>query len=321
MSSIIVKDQRYPLTPGATVLDTLLDAGLEVPFSCRAGACQSCMLRASHGTIPVAAQQGLKDTLKAEGWFLACRCKPTSELSIDLDASATPTLSARVVAKQQLSPHVMGLWLQSGEPLKYFAGQYLTLWRDAATGRSYSLASLPEERQLELHIARVNGGALSSWLHDTLEIGDSLNIQGPMGDCFYLPGDPEQPLLLVGTGTGLAPLYGIMRDALQQGHSGPIHLFHGARTADYLYYHDKLTTLSAQVNNLYYYPSLVDAGDGMPAEGVEIGAVDQLLKQHLPVLEGWRVFLSGAPDIVKQLRKQCFLAGASSNAIHTDPFG
>lgn len=321
MSSIVVKDQRYPLTPGATVLDTLLHAGVEVPFGCRAGACQSCLLRATSGTIPAEAQQGLKETLKAAGWFLACRCQPVDELTIDLSAQATPMQRARLVEKRPLSPRVMGLWLKPEEPFDYRAGQYLTLWRDASQGRSYSLASLPgEDSLLELHIARIDGGIVSGWVHDALQLGDEITIQGALGECFYVAGDLAQPLLLVGTGTGLAPLYGIVRDALRNGHHGPIHLFHGARTRDYLYYHDEVSALAARHDNLHYHPSLVEGSDPLAGD-VEIGPVDQLLTRHLPTLAGWRVYLSGAPDIVAKLRKQCFLAGAASKAIHTDPFG
>ncbi|HEY0634177.1 MAG TPA: 2Fe-2S iron-sulfur cluster-binding protein [Gammaproteobacteria bacterium] len=321
MSSIVINDQRYPLAPGATVLETLLNAGVEVPFGCRAGACQSCLLRAIAGTVPVEAQQGLKETLKAEGWFLACRCQPIDELTIDLNAQNAPPFKGRVVEKRLLSPRVMGVWLRPERPFDYRAGQYLTLWRDENHGRSYSLASLPgEDPLLELHIARIDGGAVSGWVHDGLQVGDELPLQGPLGECFYVAGDPHQPLLLVGTGTGLAPLYGVLRDALRNGHLGPIHLFHGARSRDYLYYHAELTALSAQHANVHYHPSLVESAE-QPAEGVELGPVDQLIARHLPALNGVRVYLSGAPDIVAKLRKQCFLAGAASKEIHTDPFG
>jgi len=321
MSSIVVNDQRYPLAPGATVLDTLLDAGLKVSYGCKAGACQSCLLRASSGTIPDEAQQGLKETQKAEGWFLACRCNPVDEITIDLSAGVVQKQIAQVVEKRLLSPRVMGLWLKTDEPLSYRAGQYITLWRDDSVARSYSLASMPgNEPYLELHIARIDGGAVSTWVHDELQVGDPLQLQGPNGECFYTAGNAAQPLLLVGTGTGLAPLYGVVRDALLNGHSGPIHLFHGARTVDYLYYHAELLALCAQHKNLHYHPSLVQAGMIEPDE-VEIGPVDQLVAQHLPKLEGWRVYLSGAPDIVNQLRKRCFLAGAAIKEIYTDPFG
>lgn len=321
MSSIIVNEQRYPLAPGATVLDTLLDAGLEVSFGCRAGACQSCLVRATGGAIPAVAQHGLKETLRAEGWFLACRCEPAGELILDLNADPQPRLPAQVVAKRELSPRVMGLWLETEQPLAYRAGQYITLWRDEGTGRSYSLASLPgDEPHLEMHIARIDGGELSPWVHDTLQVGEQVAIQGAAGECFYAATDPQQPLLLVGTGTGLAPLYGVLRDALRKGHRGPIHLFHGARTPDYLYYHAELMSLGARHGNLHYHPSLVETAGQAPA-GVELGPIDQRVARHLPELAGWRVYLSGAPDIVGLLRKQCFLAGAPSKEIHTDPFG
>lgn len=302
------------------MLDTLLEAGLPTPYGCRAGICQSCLLRASAGEIPDAAQEGLKHSLKEQGWFLACRCRPEGALRVDFEAAAPPPVAARIVSKQRLAPRVMGLWLEPDRALDYHAGQYVTAWRDDTTGRCYSLASLPEESLLEFHVARVDGGALSPWLHETAGVGDVLDLRGPIGDCFYSPDDPEQPLVLIGTGTGLAPLYGVVRDALRHGHSGPIHLFHGARTTAHLYYRDKLRALSDAFENLHYYPSVHDVDGATLPPDVMTGAIDQLVKHHLPALAGWRVFLSGAPDIVNHLRKQCFLAGAASGAIHADPF-
>lgn len=52
-----------------------------------------------------------------------------------------------------------------------------------------------------------------------------------------------------------------------------------------------------------------------------MGALDQLVGERLPELSDWRVYLSGAPDIVNQLRKKGFLGCAASKEIHTDPFG
>ena len=65
----------------------------------------------------------------------------------------------------------------------------------------------------------------------------------PKGNCFYIPDNPEQNLLLIGTGCGLAPLYGIIRDALAQGHRGAIKLYHGSKTVESLYMSKELKVL------------------------------------------------------------------------------
>ena len=62
---------------------------------------------------------------------------------------------------------------------------------------------------------------MSGWLGTEARPGEAVRLQGPVGECFYVPGQPEQPLLLAGTGTGLAPLYGIVRDALAAGPHRP----------------------------------------------------------------------------------------------------
>ena len=71
--------------------------------------------------------------------------------------------------------------------------------------RSYFLASVPNlDRHLEFHTKRLPGGQMSNWMFNDMKIGESVDIQGPNGSCFYLPGAPDQSLLLIGTVTGRA---------------------------------------------------------------------------------------------------------------------
>ena len=74
MPTLTWEGQSIPVAPGESALDALLGAGVSVPHSCRAGACQSCLVNASAGTIPPSAQQGLKPALIAQGYLLACLC-------------------------------------------------------------------------------------------------------------------------------------------------------------------------------------------------------------------------------------------------------
>jgi ferredoxin-NADP reductase len=158
---------------------------------------------------------------------------------------------------------------------------------------------------------------MSTWLCAEARLGDAVRIQGPAGECFYLPGRPEQSLLLAGTGTGLAPLYGIVRDALAQGHTGPLWLFHGAREPQGLYLVEQLRELASRHSNLHYRPSVLE---GRLGEGVHVGPLDALLRAECPKPVGWRAFLCGNPEQVLSLRKKLFLAGLSLKDIHADAF-
>jgi len=303
-----------------SLLEALLTQGCEIPNSCRAGACQSCLMQATKGEIPAQAQAGLKETLKAQGYLLACRCYPHQDMEVRLPASDAVRIPVTVVEEEMLAADVKRLRVRPEADFVYRPGQYVTLWCDARLGRSYSLASVPgRDDHLEMHIKLVPDGRMSRWVHEQLHVGDRLLLQGPAGNCFYVPGAPRQNLLLAGTGTGLAPLYGIARDALLAGHQGDIYLLHGAPEPSGLYLREELAAL-ARVHENFHYISCVLASDGPLPEGVQLGAIDELALGVAPSLVGWKIYLCGVPQLVNQLRKKIFLAGAGINDIYADPF-
>jgi NAD(P)H-flavin reductase len=318
MSRIRYEAQWYPLQSEETVLDGLLRQGIAVPHACKSGVCQSCLMRAASGSVPEKAQVGLKETLKARNYFLACSCKLETGAELEVGGGADELrVPARLDSMTPLSGDVLRVRLRPEAPFEFRAGQYLTLLRPDGLARSYSVASLPREGLLELHVRLLPGGAMSGWLRTEARPGDEVKIQGPAGDCFYIPGRPDQPLLLAGTGTGLAPLYGIVRDALEQGHTGPLWLFHGARDPRGLYLVEELRELAARHPNLHYRPSVLE---GRLEEGVQVGALDALIRAECPKPVGWRAFLCGNPELVLSLRKKLFLAGLSLKDIHADAF-
>ncbi|MFP2932973.1 FAD-binding oxidoreductase [Pyxidicoccus sp. 3LG] len=259
---------------------------------------------------------GLKDTLVAQGYFLACTCRPPAGTELEVAGAEALRVPARITSLSPLSASVLRVRLATDAAFEYHAGQYVSLVRGDGLARSYSLASLPREEELELHVRLIPGGAMSGWLVGGARVGDRVFLQGPAGSCFYVPGRPEQPLLLAGTGTGLAPLYGIVRDALRAGHTGPIWLFHGARTPDGLYLRDELRSLADRHPQLSYRPSVLAEGSRDVAEG----ALDVLIRAECPKPVGWRAWLCGDPQLVLSLRKKLFLSGLSLKELHVDSF-
>lgn len=318
MPVITFEGKGYHCKEGETVLESLTRHGVLIPSSCQSGVCQTCITKAVKGTPSVASQQGLKDTLADQNYFLACICKPEEDMELSVADVAEKKVSASIIEKTLLNESVIRIRLKTEQPLDYIAGQFMNVMHpETGVTRSYSLASLPREDFLELHIKRVPDGRVSGYFHDDAKLGDQLSLMGSAGDCFYTDRDLDQPLLLVGVGTGLAPLYGILRDALARGHRGKIHLFHASLAVQGLYYMDELYALADENEQVQYTPCVLH-GEA-PRDG-EQGDLQQVLKKSHPDLKGWRVYVCGDPAIVNGLKQTCFMSGAKMTGIYSDPF-
>jgi NAD(P)H-flavin reductase/ferredoxin len=318
MPRVTCDGRAVAVRPGQRLLDALLEAGLTVPHSCRAGACQSCLVKATGGTPPAAAQAGLKDSLRAQGYFLSCAAELREDLEITLDGARELSVPARIAEVDALSRDVVRVMVTPSALLPHRAGQFVTLVRPDGLARAYSIASLPHAAStaLELHVRVHPKGRMSRWLASPEAPGAAVAVRGPAGACFYTPSDPTQPLLLAGTGTGLAPLWGIARDALSAGHTGPIELWHGARVPGGFYLVDEIMALCRQHAQVTFRRCVLDGPSG---PGIETGRLDEVLLARGP-FAGRRIFLCGDPELVQGLKRRMFLAGAALRDIHADPF-
>jgi NAD(P)H-flavin reductase/ferredoxin len=301
-----------------SVLESLTAQGASIPSSCRAGVCQACLMRAVKGKVPSQAQSGLKPSLLVTNHFLACVCYPQEDIEVELPDEAFAKIATRVSHIKPLGANILGVWLTPSVPLEYRAGQFIRLYMDDTTARPYSLASLPGvDDELELHVRRVPGGLVSGWIFDKLRVGDSVAISEAMGDCIYVPGEPEQNMMLIGTGSGLAPLYCIAQEAMRKGHRGEIRLYHGSNSQDGIYLADELKRFARTNSNFNYVPCVAAAA--VPEGYAKGRALDLALQDH-PDLSRWRVYLSGNPEMVNSGKRMAFMAGASMRDIFADAF-
>lgn len=305
---------------GKSLLETLETKGFTVPSSCRAGVCQSCLMQATEGAPPAAAQKGLKPSLQEQGYFLACRCYPERPFGCTLGDDAIAPLKTRVLASRLLSPDVVLVRLGFNGEWGFRGGQFVNLHRPDGLVRSYSIASLPEDGpHIDIHVRRAPQGRMSAWIHDELAVGQEVEIRGPHGDCFYGADAPDETLLLAGTGTGIAPLYAVLRAALQAGHKGAIHFFQGGRSRDRLYFVDELAMLAEAHPNIRYTQVLLEGGANGDGP-VKNGKLDESVLAGIGAYKNGRAYVCGDAEIVHLLRKKLFLAGMSMRRIHSDAF-
>jgi len=275
-------------------------------------------VRAEDSPPPTAAQTGLSETQRENNYFLACLCTPPGNFAATTEGAASICLPARVLAINKINATIARVRLEFPAPYNYRPGQFLNLYREGGLVRSYSIASIPQEESfVELHVRRLDHGRMSSWIHDELKAGQQVEAGIPLGECYYRSATPDQPLLLIGTGCGLAPLYGVVPDALSRGRRAPVWLYHGSSDYDGSYLVDKLRVLESEYDN-FQYVACLSRGD--IKQGMESGRADEAALERHRDLSGWRIYLCGHPEMVTKTRKKAFLAGAAFGTIHADPF-
>jgi ferredoxin-NADP reductase/ferredoxin len=315
---LLLNGKVYECRAGETVLDALLRQHVEVSYACRQQICLSCIMRSLNGAPPPASQVNLKESLRLQKCFLACGCYPERDMEIALPQESIMQVSAEVVERNRLNPYTLELVLQCNTPLDYHAGQTVFLMNVELIGKRLPIASPTSAKdtgRYEVHVQRILGSLFSEWAHDRLRVGDKMTLCGVDGELFYILGQPRKPLLLAGWNGGLGALMGILQDAFENDHLGPVYLFHGATCRNYLYFVDELAEIDRHYPN-FHYVACVEQG---PAPGgCHSGTVAAAARELLPKLTGWSIYLCGPGEPVHQMQRQAYLAGAAMNEIYRE---
>ena len=127
-------------------------------------------------------------------------------------------------------------------------GQHVDVRLTAEDGyqaqRSYSIASAPEPDRLAITVERIEDGEVSPYLSSVLEVGDQLELRGPIGGYFVWDPDDAAPVLLVAGGSGIVPLMSMVRHHAAIASDVSFRLLSSTRTLDDLLYGDELAALA-----------------------------------------------------------------------------
>jgi CDP-4-dehydro-6-deoxyglucose reductase len=321
---------------GETVLEALERSGYALPNNCRAGACGECKVHVRSGEFDqgFVLDMALSQDERAEGFGLMCMAKPLGPMVIDWGTEdAKPKLFppraaqyAVLVDRIARTPRITEFVLRPlGEPMRFWPGQYLQLG-DPGAGipvRSYSLASAPRpDGELKLQVTRAEAedkdplaGRTSRWLHDEVQLGDTLRFSGPHGTFI---GDPaaDTPVLCLAAGSGLAPILSLTEAALRRGYKPPVTLMFSAREPADLYDVGLMRYWALRYPNFRYLPTTTR----VQADGMLHGRITAILGEHFPDLSGHSVFIAGTTSFVDDCVFKVKELGARPALIHTEGF-
>jgi CDP-4-dehydro-6-deoxyglucose reductase, E3 len=324
---IATSGKEFSARPGETVLAAALRQGIVLPYSCKNGTCASCKCRLVEGHIeyPYNPPTALEDDDFSTGQALSCQAVADTDLTIEAreieQVADIPVrrLPARVESMEKFTPEVMciRLKLPQAARLQFLAGQYIDILQPGGKRRAFSIASAPSEAEfIELHIKHIDGGGFTGHVFDDMEVKEILRMEGPLGT-FFIRRSSNRPMIMVGGGTGFAPLKSMIEELIESGDDRPLELFWGVNTEADLYARDLIERWAETLPHFRFIPVLVDPEEDWSGER---GFVHEAVVRHHPDLSPFEVYMSGPPAMIHAARHDFIDAGVPEDRLFYDSF-
>lgn len=301
--------EQIEVEDGQTILQAALRNGVWLPFACGHGTCGTCKVQVLEGDVDLgeASTFALMDSERDDGKVLVCCATLESDVTIEADIDVDEDFEGYPVEDYQatvtqivdLSPTIKGVHLKLDRGMTFQAGQYINIDLPGVEGsRAFSLANPPSRAdEVELHVRLVEGGAATTYIHQQLKEGDTLNLSGPYGQFFVRSSQPGDLIFIAG-GSGLSSPQSMILDLLEQQDDRQIVLFQGARNVEELYNRELFEGLARDHENFTYVPALSQAEDDAGWQGFK-GYVHDAAKAHFEGrFSGRKAYLCGPPPMI-----------------------
>jgi len=217
--------------------------------------------------------------------------------------------------------------LPGGDRFAFRAGQFISMHLPAAAGRAgngsddvraYSIASAPRPAGFDLCLNRVAGGRFSNYLCD-LPPGGSIRFEGPFG-FFTLPERLHRDLVFVATGTGIAPVRGLLQELFAPGRvtDREVWLIFGVRYPETILYRGEFEQLAAGHVNFHFWPTLSRAPESWTGcRGHVQPHVEALCRDRVGQLD---IYICGLKLMVDDVRARLKAFGFDRKQIHYEKY-
>jgi 3-phenylpropionate/trans-cinnamate dioxygenase ferredoxin reductase subunit len=302
---LVINGKTVKASYGETLVDAGLSGWVAIPHDCCSGQCETCRVNVVSGHVD--------DSGTAEkGTVLACQAKVIGNASITFDHVADlAKRSGLVTGITTLTSDIVEVTVLLGTPIDFKPGQYLSVKfagfpaRELSPTVRHDGTAAPGE--LVFHIRRYPGGVVSTQVGATIKPGHRVQVRGPFGNAFLRDGDG--PIVLIGGGTGWAPIWSVAAAARRQQRHRDLIVIAGSRDAEGLYMRRSLDWLIE--DGVRDVIAVAETGAG--------GAVRRGRPTHyLPSLGPEdTVFVAGPPPLVDSVKLKSRAAAARCYA---DPF-
>ncbi|MCL6571250.1 MAG: 2Fe-2S iron-sulfur cluster binding domain-containing protein [Bacillus sp. (in: Bacteria)] len=315
---------------GETVLEAAFRQGVALMHGCKEGQCSTCKSLLLDGDVEMDRYStfALPDHEKEDGYILLCKTLCYSDIKVELlqyDEDALKisipikTFQTFIESIESVTHDIRKLTLKLEEPEKinFHAGQFVDIYAPGGNFyRSFSMGNTPNESgKLEFMIKIFKDGKFSTLLDEKLQVGDQLEVRGPFGNCIRRE-DNQGDILLIGGGSGMAPLWSILNDMNQKNVKRNVTFFYGARSKRDLFYLEKFAEIEKHLAGFRFVPALSEPSeeDNWTGEtGFITDVIDRYLKSSATSSKDLEAFLCGPAPMI-----DAAIAVLRDNGVTTD---
>lgn len=320
--TIIPSNISFPASDKETLLDSALQAGVILNYSCKSGACGVCKAKVVSGEV---ASEGSNIPLSCDeqdqGVVLTCCSRALTDCTLEADYLPELARLSRKIVPAKVSSVlylkedvvVIHFRLPPNIAFDFLPGQYVDL-NFGGVIRSYSIANSNAQDGIELHIRRVMGGKMSEKIFPSLSENTLMRIDGPLGTFFVRKSD--RPIIFLAGGTGFAPVKAMVEQMLVEGDHRAVHIYWGGHTQQSFY--SQLPELwSKEHSHIHYIP--VVSGDDSHWTGRK-GLVHQAVVEDHADLAQYDVYACGTPLMIEAAQKDFIASGLPEDRFFADAF-
>jgi ferredoxin-NADP reductase len=249
-------------------------------------------------------------------------------------ASTTDWQIATVTSIHVESPRVKLFTLELQVNTPFRAGQHFDVRLTAPDGykaqRSYSVSSSPEPAanptSIELAIELISDGEVSSYFHEAVELGDKIELRGPIGGHFTWNPIPAKPVVMIAGGSGIAPIMSMIRHRSAIAEKGPLLVMFSARTEADIIFVTELESIAANDPSFHLIIALTRsdevASSNRPIRRfcrIDRAMIESAISNF--AVHPSRFYICGGSSFVEAIANHLLDLGTRNNSIRTERFG
>lgn len=317
--------------PDEDIITAALRQGLILMSECREGICATCrcfLVSGEYGDLLPHSVYALTPSDEAEGYMLACRLRPSSDLELEFEypysmvqqyvESERRGRLEQVEMVSETVARVVVRTMAAQDVLRYLPGQFVRLSLENGVSRDFSMANVCDDsRQLEFYIRVYPDGEFSSYISREGRPGEAINVRGP-GGMFILRDNDNIPMFIAG-GTGLSPVLAMLRQMAADRPDRRAVLIFGNTNVGDVFAVEELKVLGEQLPNLEVIYCVINPDDSWTGD---VGTATAVAERYMSSTDRsqFEYYYCGPPKMIEATTEMLEAAGVARELRHHEDF-